>query len=500
MIQPSGRLDLDLINFAKMNLKNDKITNNLPFNNLTINDIDQQKISIQNFSKIFFEIFENLYIERSKLGSLQNFKFLGVESLDQFKAESRIKFDRATQNNAKKTCEIALIKFNSGETFGSVIASAYIEKDPPLFSERDFVGLKCGFQHITQAQADERLKIDKNRARLYYKKVSNDRQKFVSNVNKNGGEWKLIMQVSAFYFSEQFKGSKERSEDHLIENYTSIVETFKNYELEKQKKASEEAYKALCLEQERKENEIKTKTSPKVTQSNKAPSKALSTSSASSSGQAKKTVSQAKKNPVVDVKTLERLQLNTLLNSKNSSPYFLHSRIRRWDVQDSSLIKSFVDTVEGTLVKKYQNMSQDQLVQQQACHNLGGILPLLANEKLLDMYSFKYNARSNTSEEGIGRCFYTEMQFKGTKNLGTIQLGIGKKHVVYHAQFTPINLDRRPEIKDFFVSTKNVEGLDEEEENKWEQISPCTFDILENNMLVMSVKKHAVKFIIHPLS
>lgn len=496
MIQNSRNLEVDFIHFVSVNLKDDKISQSLPFNNLTIHNIDLQKISIQDFTTTFFAFFGNLYMERAKLGSLQNFnKSMGVESLDQLRPESKLFFEKLIHTNAQKTCFIALEKFNKNEPFGSVIASTYIEKDAPAFSPHNFTGLKCGFQPISDAQNERNLKIGNNRKRLADKKQANDRQKFISTVNQSGEEWKSIMQVSAFYFSKEFQGLKdlnERSEDHLIENYASIVEKYKNYELKKKTKACEAAYKALCLDQEYKENSTTTKNSVKTVPLTEGTGKTRKTASRPTTPPAKK--------PTVDVKAVERHRLNSALNTKAPSVYVLHSRIRRWDINDANLIKGFIDTEEGNLVKKYQNMSQNELLQQQAYHNLGGILPVLADQKLLDKYSFKYNTRSNTSDNVIGRCFYAEMQHKGNTHFGRIELGIGQNNLIFHAKFAPIDLERRPEIKDLFVSTKNVEGLNQKEESQWNQVSACTFEVLENDMLVMNVKRQAVKFIIHPLN
>lgn len=498
-MQSSVTLDSHLIDFVKTNLKDEKLIQKKPFNNLTINDIDTQKISIQAFSKTFFELFEQIYFQRANSGVLQNFnKTFGVTSFDQMKPQSREILFTLLRDNAQKTCVIALEKFNSGAPFGSVIGSAFIEKNAPLFSTGDFTGLKCGSKQMSEEQAKLYYRLDRNKERLANRKRENQRQSFISDVIKAGEEWKSIMQVTAFYFSKECKDAKilkERSEDHLIENYASFVEQFKVYELKKKTEASEAAFKTLCLEETCKENQ--NKKTVKSFQTTEGSNKTQQTNQ--TSHPVKPTVPQIKKNPTVDPKTRERNQLNVALNSKATCPVTLHSRIRRWDVQEVARIKDFIDTEDGVLVKKYEHMNQNELLQQLICHNIGGIISILAHPKVTDKYSFTYNSRSNTSDDCITRCFYAEMEHKGKSQSGIIRLGIGKNNVIFHALFTPINGDRRPEISELFASTKNVEELNKNEEGEWSQISPCTFELLENDMLVMKVKTQAVKFIFHPL-
>lgn len=496
MLQNSNCADTDAYSFFKILIPaltdRSQVTTYESCYMLSINDVkpDQREY----IRSVFEQSYKLSFKINSQHHTLLNFQKEGVNSLDQLKTEARERFDAYIDDCCEKTYKMALQRLTNGETFIRVFSTpGAINSYVPVFTEADFISLKpsLGLSE-QQMKAIKKLKSRKVKREIELNnKISEDK------CNEISERLRLILRVAALYMSQTSLNLEHFSSDTFIKQYPHLVSKIQQDDLAMEAERKQRILDELLLD-ERNEKQTRTKKAKQTTQDTKDPKK-LSKPVGSTTLPSKKKIQQQKqKTTAVSPEKLVQTNISRSLNSNSSLNYKLHSRIRRWNIADETKIKDFIDLDDkGFPVKKYEHLNRNELLWQQAAHNLSGIERLLSNKRLAERYSFKYIPKG--SKDRIGRCFFAEMHYKGNKHPGMIHLGIGVDKLVYHAMFTSINLEQELEIKNVFEVMENVSELVAVENESWEQTIPCLFEMLENNTLSMNVKKQNVKFILHPL-
>lgn len=403
-------------------------------------------------------------------------------------------------NISTKHADLAFKKFQSGDTYLKAITQERL----PIFNIQinDFVGHENA--NPIKVNSPE-IKRDFLRARLNSKRESNADNFNRNNTVKAYDQNKLFLKIFASYiqknsnlnlidesefekiYPEELRkhldAEIKAKEDDASKNEKALLAMIENQNATTQNVPSNRA---------KKRNAAQTKNLPRQTPKKGNP--AQSSSTAASTKQGSKPIKV-----VNDINSGQSylIKMNQKLNSNTQSVCLSGSRVWRWDTPDLEKIRQFKDKISSnTPVQHYVNLSIPELLEQQALHNLGGIERVLSCEPA-DKYSFIY-IPSNSTDGRIGRCFYAEMNYKEKNTLGMIHLGIGKDNVIFHAMFTPLKPTDKLSLKNFISVADKVTDTDEKEETQWKQVSPFTFE-LSNDALVMKVKRQNVKFTFHPL-
>jgi hypothetical protein len=166
-----------------------------------------------------------------------------------------------------------------------------------------------------------------------------------------------------------------------------------------------------------------------------------------------------------------------------SSPWKFseHSRIKRWQISDPQIIRGFVDKdSDGQHIKYYQNLDDEQVLEQRARHFLPGT-ELLMNYPYRSIYTYPVDR---------GVAMHAQLIFKQATYKGVLKLGVDKCNIIFHKYFEDENINAFNQ--NLFGLEKTTDVEDREALNEWSTKDNYILDISKAGVLQFHYSDHDI--------
>lgn len=176
----------------------------------------------------------------------------------------------------------------------------------------------------------------------------------------------------------------------------------------------------------------------------------------------------------VQKKTEQTFDLSDIvLKLYKKSSYKELERIKRWEKDDPSIIRQFIDRNEQAQeIFRYQNLSDEEILEQRAKHYLPFTERLLTDKKISSIYTFP-------TDRGYG--VICQLHYQKQPINGVLYFGVDQK-IIFHKYFEKMNFK---ESKASIFSDKQSSTQREEKENvsEWITKDKAKIDISETGVL-----------------
>lgn len=178
--------------------------------------------------------------------------------------------------------------------------------------------------------------------------------------------------------------------------------------------------------------------------------------------------------------SLREIYLSSLHTRKTD--FLITSRVSRWAESIPAKVRAFQDKKDGAMLKRYEELDDEDIAIQRARHYLPGVEKLLADPKDCAKYAFK-------TSRGYG--LFCELHVNKTQEYGVLYFGIdGKK--IFHRYFEPIRDEQK--IQDIFK-----QGCEENSEVEgFTPVGAFSVDITATDVVVFTYEGHTLQ--VHPLT
>ncbi len=157
-----------------------------------------------------------------------------------------------------------------------------------------------------------------------------------------------------------------------------------------------------------------------------------------------------------------------------------HPRVRRWATVNTDEIRQFTDILpNGSLVYRYKNCSDKEILQQRARHYLPGTERLVLNEDFRNSHAFATN-------RGYG--MLAQLCFQNSKMDGILYIGLDAENVIFHKYFEPI--DFSTDVKSWIVDKETALHAEPEFDNSgWQSDFDFEAEVTDKNVFKFTYSK-----------
>mgnify|MGYP006921736713 FL=1 len=165
----------------------------------------------------------------------------------------------------------------------------------------------------------------------------------------------------------------------------------------------------------------------------------------------------------------------------------------RWSSTDLQRLRNLTDVVNGQIIKRYESLSNEELLEQRALHFLPKVEEIQSINELKQIFTLQVENGSK---------ILAEINFGNGKprKMGMISFGVDKnknpdgKDILYHRY---MNLEEGMNLKNLYNSIQSDYQVSEEDESDWINVSNTTFDISPEGLKI-SFKGEAHSLILFP--